>query len=119
MSALTLALDSAFVVCPKEYHIDYSGWNGVAQTEIDVCITAVDGTICKNGIVLEPGTTPEQVRGGFQGMIVHDFGCRVREVGKNILVLEAAKRSAIRSVEFKSKGWKPAVRVVLLPPAKK
>lgn len=119
MSVLTLALASGFVLCPKEYHIDCSGWNGAARVEFKMRIKAMDGTVHEAEMTLQPGSNPEQVRDGLYVVIFHDCGCRVREVGKNILVLEGAKKSAIRSVEFESKGWKPAVRVVLLPPAEK
>ena len=114
MSSLTLALASVFLVCPKEHHIDCSGWNGAAQAEFDVRITAMDGTVCEASIVLEEGSSPEHVRDTLRVVTANDHGYRVREVGKNVLVLEGAKKSAIRSVEFKSKDWKPAVRVELV-----
>jgi hypothetical protein len=110
---------SVFLTCPKEYHIDSSGWNGVAQAEIEMRITAMDGTVLNADVVIEPESTPEQVRGTLRVVLRNNHGCQVREVGKNILVLERAKKSPIRSVEFKSKGWKPDVRGLLIPLDKK
>ena len=52
-------------------------------------------------------------------MLIKVAGYQGRDVGKNILVLEGAKKSAIRSVKFKSKDWKPAVRAELVAPKKK
>jgi hypothetical protein len=46
-------------------------------------------------------------------------GWRGYTVGKAVLVLQGSKKSPIRSIEFKSKGWKPAVRWVPLLPDKK
>ncbi len=119
MSYLALALASAFLVCPKEHLVDCSSWNGFAQVEFDVCVTAMDGSVFTTSIVLEPKSTPESVRDTLRVALGNDAGYRVREIGKDILVLERAKKSAIRSVEFKSQIWKPDVRVVLLVPKKK
>ena len=46
-------------------------------------------------------------------------GWRGDTVGKSILVFKGTKQSPIRSVEFKSEGWKPDVRVLFVVPDKK
>lgn len=117
MSVLFFALTSVFLVVPKEYHIDCSGWNGAAVVEFDVRITAMDGTVLNSGIELSVDSTSEDARNALWRLL-ETGGYSGRKVGKGIIVLEGAKRSAIRSVEFKSKDWKPDVRVVLVPEKK-
>ena len=43
----------------------------------------------------------------------------MRAEGKSILVVEGHKKSPVRSVEFKSGGWKPDARLVFKVPSKK
>ena len=50
---------------------------------------------------------------------LNEAGWRVTKVGKAVLVVEGAPKSAVRSIEFEGKGWKPAVRMVLKAPEKK
>lgn len=118
MSSLTLAVASAVLIIPREYHIDWSGWTGAAVVEVAVRITEMDGTVRKTTIEVQPDTTPEQVRDAVWCHL-ETTGWRGRKVGKGIFVLEGAKESSIRSVEFTSKGWKPDVRVVFVVPDKK
>jgi hypothetical protein len=112
------ALVAAFHLIPCEYHIDCSGWPGVVATEVHVRITTADGAVFMHTSNYQPAATPEDVRdvlayrlgeGGFHG----------RPIGKTIHVLEGAKKSAVRSIEFTSEGWKPDVRWVPLVPDKK
>jgi hypothetical protein len=117
MGALALALASTVLVLPREYHIDCLGWTGAAQADFDVCMTAMDGSVVKIGIVMAPKTTPDDVRYILESPL-RRAGWHYRRVGNGILVLEGSKKAPIRSVEFKSKDWTPAVRVVLVVPRK-
>lgn len=118
MNALAFAFASALLVVPSERHIDCSGWGGNGTIQLDVRVTAMDGTIHKTSIELFPGSDDETARDSIW-LGLRNKGWRGREVGKAILVLEGSKTSHIRSVEFTSKGWKPDVRVVFVVPDKK
>lgn len=118
MSTLTFAITSAVLLIPAEQHIDCSGWTGAVQVEFDVRITARDGTVFIATVELLPGSTGTHARDTLWA-ILEKAGWRGHTVGKGILVLEGSKKSAVRSVEFKSKDWKPDVRWVPLPPEKK
>ena len=118
MFALALAIASAVHAVPAEYHIDFSGWPGVMMVEFDVRVTAMDGTTYTTTIQLAPGATVIQARNILWFALQRD-GWRGHTVGKGIIVLEGSKKSPIRSVEFKSKDWKPDVRWVPLVPEKK
>ena len=118
MTSLVLAAVSAVFLLPCEYHIDFSGWHGAAMVEFDVRVTSKEGTIYETTIQLAPGATVIQARDLLWFALKRD-GWRGHTVGKGILVLEGSKKSAIRSVEFTSKNWKPDVRWMPLPPEKK
>lgn len=118
MCTLTAAVTAMMLLSPREYHIDCSGWNGAAAVEFEVRLTAVDGTVFKTSIQLFPGSTATNAR-DLVWVGPKAAGWRGHTVGKGILVLEGAKKSPIRSVEFKSKDWKPDVRIVLIVPPKK
>lgn len=114
MGSLTLVIASALLMVPREYHIDCSGWNGAVVIEFGIYITAMDSTVLKTCIEVQPNTTPEDVRDAIESQFKR-AGWRYRLVGKGIIVLEGAKGATIRTVEFKAKDWKPAVRVALIP----
>jgi hypothetical protein len=118
MGVLSLAFATCFLLTPNERHIDFSGWPGAVTVEFDVRITALDGTVFKTTIELAPEATVIQARDILWFPLKRN-GWRGHTVGKGILVLEGSKKSPIRSVEFTSKGWKPAVRTVLNVPQKK
>jgi hypothetical protein len=118
MSTLTFAIATAALLIPAERHIDFSGWPGAATVQFDVRVTAMDGTVYKTSVELFPGSDAEDARGLLWAGL-KNAGYRGHTVGKGILVLEASKKSPIRSVEFTSKGWKPDVRAVLKVPEKK
>jgi hypothetical protein len=118
MGTLTFAIATAVLLIPAERHIDFSGWPGAALVDFDVRVTAMDGTVYKTTIELAPGATVSQARNLLWGCLERN-GWRGRTVGKGIIVLEGSKKSPIRSVEFRSKDWKPDVRVVLTAPHKK
>src|SRR5689334_5022140 len=111
MSLLTFATVSAVLAVPHEHHIDCSGWPGVATTEFEVRITAKDGTVFTGAVKLAPGSTPAQAR-DLLWTYLSSAGYSGRTVGKGIIVLERYKKSPICSVEFKSKDWKPDVRLM-------
>lgn len=115
MNALAVAVTAMLVPVPKEYHIDFSGWPGTASVKIDYRFTPVKGQGINVGLRMEPDTSPTDVRDEIERSL-RDAGWGYRTVGKGILIVEAAKGSAVRSIEFKSKDWKPDVRVVLVPP---
>lgn len=117
MVALGFAMASAILMLPREYHIDCSGWNGGAVVEFKVRITAMDGTVKTGAIELQPGSTPEAARNALWDLL-ESTGHRGRTVGKGIIVLEGAKMSAVRAIEFTSKDWTPDVRVVFQVPRK-
>jgi hypothetical protein len=118
MGSLLFVMLSSPVMIPCEYHIDCSGWVGVARVEFDVRVTAADGTVFTTGVELLPGSTAVHAR-DLIWLGLERAGWRGRLVGKGILVLEGSKGSAVRSVEFKGKDWKPDVRWVPLAPDKK
>lgn len=118
MNALAFAIASALLAVPCEYHIDCSGWPGGATNEFEVRITALDGTTYTSGVELLPESTVATAR-DLIWFGLERKGWRGYPAGKGILVLQGSQKSAIRSVEFKSKGWKPDVRLVLTAPAKK
>ena len=118
MNTLIFAVAAIMCAAPHEFHIDCNGWNGVGTTKFTYVITAMDGTVYKNGLQLFPGSDPEDVR-ALMWLRLKPKGWNGREVGKGILVLEDYEKSPIKSVEFTSDGWKPDVRYVLKPPPEK
>ena len=118
MNSLAFAFASVVLLLPREYHIDCSGWPGVAAVKITVRITAADGTVYEHDGECQSSATPQNLRDILAYHLEED-GNRGYKVGKAIYVLQGFKKSAIRSVEFTSKDWKPDVRVVLKVPEKR
>jgi hypothetical protein len=118
MYALTLAVASAVHAVPKECHIDCSNWTGVMAVKITVRVTTTDGTVFEYTGEFQPKTNPEGVRDVLEYRL-GELGLHGYQVGKSIYVLQGAKKSTVRSVEFISKSWKPDVRWAFLPPQKK
>lgn len=118
MPQLAFAVALAVFVLPREYHVDCTGWNGAARVEFALRITAMDGTVYKTKVELLPDSTATEARDTLV-LALERAGWRVRSVGKGILVLEGSKKSAVRTVEFTSKDWRPDVRMMLLVPEKK
>jgi hypothetical protein len=108
---------SAVLLIPAEWHIDCSGCNNVAaRTTIDIRITTMDGSGFTTGILLGDEPDPATARLLLR-LALEDKEYTLAPVGKSILVIQGMK-SPIRSIEFESKGWKPAVRWSPLLPKK-
>ncbi len=117
MTALCLVAISAVMALPKEFHIDCSGWPDAAVVQIHFRFVPEKGKRIDTSIEMRPGATPQTLRRGIES-ILQDAGWRYRTVGKSIIVLEGSKDSPIQSVVFKSKDWKPDVRMTFLVPEK-
>lgn len=118
MGMLTSTIASALLLIPAEWHMDCSGCSAAAaRTKIDVRITAMDGSVFTTGILLGDEPDPATAQLLFR-LALGDKGYNLAPIGKSILVIQA-KKSPIRSIELKSEGWKPGVRLVLTAPPKK
>src|SRR5688500_17979427 len=106
MISLVFAAAWAVFLLPWEYHIDCSGWNGGRVTYFDLRATARDGSVIEVGVELQPRADPEGARFIIWSQLDR-ARWRTTKVGKAILVVEGSPKSAIRSVEFTSKDWKP------------
>jgi hypothetical protein len=118
MISLVFAAVSAVFLLPWEYHIDCSGWTGARVAYFEMRAIARDGAIVEVGVELQPRADAEDARYPLWRDL-NEAGWRVTKVGKAILVVEGSPKSAVRSIEFTSKAWKPEVRMVLKVPEKK
>lgn len=118
MGMFTLPLAATVLLMPAEWHIDCSTCaNAAPGTTIDIRITTMEGSVFTTGIMLgdEPDPATAQL---LLRLALEDKGYNLAPVGKSILVIQG-KKSPIRSIELKSEGWKPGVRLVFTAPPKK